>query len=128
MMTKALVYECFWRCNLMDKTITKLIVSLVLGCLLSYLITFVAALNVVILWVVVIALFAAIYAIAGKWIRQAMPGMVGIIGSVVCAAVAALVLACINVWTGGLIIVRIIHIIACALLVYVIDHKVGTKQ
>ena len=36
----------------MNKTITKLIVSLVLGCLLSYLITFVAALNVVILWVV----------------------------------------------------------------------------
>ena len=119
----------------MDKIVVKVVISLVLGFLLSFLIApfesmrsaIGETISSVIAWIVMIALFVVIDLIAGQWVRRAMPGIVGTIGSVVFPAAAAVVLIGINAWIGG-VAVRLIHMIACAGLVYAIDHKFGKKK
>lgn len=111
----------------MEKRIAKIIVSLVLGVLLSFLITWIGSLTGWSAWIVVILLFIPIYTLSGKLIRSSMSGPIGMVGSIVCAAVAALLLACINAWSGGLVIVRILHIVACSVLIYVADGKIIKK-
>lgn len=113
----------------MNQQAAKLIVSLVLGFLISFLITWIISTeNAILAWVVLIGLFAVVFWLSGKWIRTSMPGPIGQIGSVVCAAASAVVLSLINLWTDGNVAVRVLHVIACAGIVYATDRRLNKKQ